>query len=153
MMCLIIRFSLRMHLSIMLFFLYSRCIRSDVPPHFDRYVVHSLVFCVVFCRSLLFFCQLYSLRRIMVFDCPFGQGRHNNITGPRAKQCTGVHTYATTHRNKTVNVYKIKHIYIQYTTYIDKHGAPMLVSPRATSPRAHALRRHWIHTTPTSLQC
>jgi hypothetical protein len=25
---------------------------------------------------------------------------------------TGAHTYTTTHRNKTVNVYKIKHIYI-----------------------------------------
>ena len=45
-------------------------------------------------------------------------------------------------RNKTVNVYKIKHIYIQYTTYIDKHGAPMFVSPRVTAQRAYALRRH-----------
>jgi hypothetical protein len=62
--------------------------------------------------------------------------------GPRAKQCTGVIIYATTHGNKTVNVYKIKHIYIQYTTYIDKHGAPMLVSPRVIDQRAHALRRH-----------
>jgi hypothetical protein len=50
-------------------------------------------------------------------------------------------------RNKIVNVYKIKHIYIVlvfpiksefkpwknilYTTYIDKHGDPMLVGPRA----------------------
>ena len=53
--------------------------------------------------------------------------------------------YLTTHRNKTVNVYKIKHIdivlvfpaksvfkpqkNIQYTTCIDKHGAPMPVVP------------------------
>jgi hypothetical protein len=39
-------------------------------------------------------------------------GRLNNITGPREKQCTGAHTYTTTHRYKTVNVYTIKHIYI-----------------------------------------
>ena len=53
--------------------------------------------------------------------------------------------YLTTHRNKTVNVYKIKHIdivlvfptksvfkpqkNIQYTTCIDKHGATMPVVP------------------------
>ena len=30
---------------------------------------------------------------------------------------------------------------IQYTTYIDKHGAPKLVGPRTTAPRAHGLRR------------
>jgi hypothetical protein len=33
------------------------------------------------------------------------------------KQCTGAHTYATTHRNKTVNVYTIKHIYIYCIGY------------------------------------
>jgi hypothetical protein len=78
--------------------------------------------------------------------------------GPQQKQCTGAHTNTTTHRNKTVNVYKIKHVYIvlvfptksvfkpqkniQYTTYIDKHGAPKLEGPLTTAPRAHALRRH-----------
>jgi len=32
--------------------------------------------------------------------------------GPRAKQFTGANTYTTTHRNKTVNVDKIKHTFI-----------------------------------------
>jgi hypothetical protein len=32
--------------------------------------------------------------------------------GPRAKECTGAHTYTTTHRNKTVNVDKNKHVSI-----------------------------------------
>ena len=36
------------------------------------------------------------------------QGRLNNITGSRSKQCTGAHAYTTTRRNKTVNVNKIK---------------------------------------------
>jgi hypothetical protein len=36
----------------------------------------------------------------------------NSILGLLAKQCTGALTYTTTHRNKTVNVYPIKHIYI-----------------------------------------
>ena len=40
------------------------------------------------------------------------QGRLNSIIGPRAKQCTGPHTYTTTCSNETVNVYKIKHIFI-----------------------------------------
>jgi len=31
-----------------------------------------------------------------------------------------------------------------YTTYLDWHGAPMLVDPQTTAHRAHALRRHWI---------
>ncbi len=59
-----------------------------------------------------------------------------------------------------LNVHKIKHIYIvlvfpkniQCKTYIDKHGGPMLVGPRATAQRAHELRWYWIHTSPTSLQ-
>ena len=38
------------------------------------------------------------------------QGRLNSIIGPRAKQCTGVPTYTTTHRNKNVMVDRIKHI-------------------------------------------
>ena len=44
----------------------------------------------------------------------YKQSRLNSITGPRKKHCTGAYTYTTTHRNKTVNVYKIKHIYILY---------------------------------------
>jgi hypothetical protein len=40
------------------------------------------------------------------------QGRLNNLIDPRAKQWTGTHIYATTHRNKTANVVKIKHIFI-----------------------------------------
>jgi hypothetical protein len=36
----------------------------------------------------------------------------NSNIDPRAKQYTGAHTYTTTHRNKTVNVDKIKHNYI-----------------------------------------
>jgi hypothetical protein len=31
-------------------------------------------------------------------------GRLDSIIGPRSKQCTGVPTYTTTHRNKNVNV-------------------------------------------------
>jgi hypothetical protein len=40
------------------------------------------------------------------------QGHLNNIIGHRAKQCTGAHTYTTTHINKTVNVDKMKYIFI-----------------------------------------
>ena len=40
-----------------------------------------------------------------------GQSR-DSIIGPWAKQCTVALTYTTTHRNKTVNVDKIKHIII-----------------------------------------
>ena len=40
------------------------------------------------------------------------KGRLNNIIGPQAKQYIGAHTYTTTHRNKTVNVDKMKHIFI-----------------------------------------
>jgi hypothetical protein len=36
----------------------------------------------------------------------------NNIISHRAKQCTGAHTYTANHWNKTVNVIKIKHIFI-----------------------------------------
>jgi hypothetical protein len=35
-------------------------------------------------------------------------------TDPQEKHCTGAHTYTTTHRNKTVNVYKIIHILYWY---------------------------------------
>ena len=37
------------------------------------------------------------------------QSHLNSIIGPRAKQCTVAHTYTITHRNKIVNVDKIKH--------------------------------------------
>jgi hypothetical protein len=32
-----------------------------------------------------------------------------------------------------------------YTTYIDKHWAPMLVDPLVTAQRAHALKRHCMY--------
>jgi hypothetical protein len=37
------------------------------------------------------------------------QGHLNINIGPRTKQCSGAHTYTTTHSNKTVNVDKIDH--------------------------------------------
>jgi len=44
---------------------------------------------------------------------PHGHGyRLNSIIGPQAKGCTGAPTYSTTYMNKTVNVDKIKHIFI-----------------------------------------
>jgi hypothetical protein len=46
------------------------------------------------------------MRELQVYN----QGHLNSIIGPWEKQCT--HTYTTTHRNKTVNVDKIKHIFI-----------------------------------------
>ena len=42
----------------------------------------------------------------------YGQGRLSSIVGPGAEQCTEVNTYATTHRNKNVNVDKINHKFI-----------------------------------------
>jgi hypothetical protein len=36
------------------------------------------------------------------------------IIDTREKQCTGPHAYTTPHINKTVNVYKIKHISIAF---------------------------------------
>ena len=39
------------------------------------------------------------------------QDRLASVIGPQAKQCTGAHSN-TTHRNKTVNVDQIKHIFI-----------------------------------------
>jgi hypothetical protein len=43
------------------------------------------------------------------------------LIGPWAKQCTGAHIYTTTHRNITVNVDKINHIFIALVLppYID----------------------------------
>jgi hypothetical protein len=32
-----------------------------------------------------------------------------------------------------------------YTTYIDKHWAPMLVDPLVTAQRAHTLKRHCMY--------
>ena len=40
------------------------------------------------------------------------QGHLNSIKGPRAKQHTGANTCKTTHRKKSANVDKIKHIFI-----------------------------------------
>jgi len=40
------------------------------------------------------------------------QGRISSIIGTRAMQRTVVHSYTTTHRNKTVEIDKIKHILI-----------------------------------------
>jgi hypothetical protein len=48
----------------------------------------------------------------MVDILRFSHGRLNNIIGPRAKQHAGAHAYTTTHRDKSVNVDKIKHIFI-----------------------------------------
>ena len=41
-------------------------------------------------------------------------GRLDSIIGPRSKQCTGVPTYTTTHRNKNVNVVQIKYLFIVF---------------------------------------
>jgi hypothetical protein len=45
---------------------------------------------------------------------PCDQGCLNSIIDLREKQCTEVHTYKNTHRDKTVNVDKIKHIFIVF---------------------------------------
>ena len=70
----------------------------------------------------------------------YAQGRLISIISPQSKQYTGTPTYTTTHKNKNVNVDRIKHIFIvlilppksvfkpsknmPYTTCIDKHGPP-----------------------------
>jgi hypothetical protein len=87
------------------------------------------------------------------------QGRHTSIIGPRTKQCIGAPTYTNTHRNKSVIVDKIKHIFIKLVLptksvlkTLKKHAVhnihrlewePMVVGPRANAQRAHVLRRHW----------
>ena len=48
----------------------------------------------------------------MILQTTFGTGPSFSIIGPRAKERTGAPTYTTTHMNKTVNVDKIKHIFI-----------------------------------------
>ena len=86
---------------------------------------------------------------------PSTQG-HLIIIGPREKQCTGAHTSTTTHRNKTVNVDKIKHIFIvlvlptKSVLNIKKKNAvynipKLLWGPRATAQHVHALRQHCLH--------
>jgi hypothetical protein len=92
--------------------------------------------------------------------CTCTQGRLNSIIYPWAKQCPGAHTYTTTYRNKTVNVDKIKHIFIVWELPIKlvfehyKHSihnihrlawAPMIVDPRETAQCAYALRRHCMY--------
>jgi hypothetical protein len=57
----------------------------------------------------------YQFHKNVTFDlkiAPCDQGRLNSIINPRENQCTGIHTYINTHRDKTVNVNKIKHIFI-----------------------------------------
>ena len=88
---------------------------------------------------------------------PHRQERLNSIIGPWEKEYTGTPTYTTTRVNKTVNVYKIKNIFIvlvlptKSVLKHKKHGmhnihmslwGPMLMNPRATAQRAHALKRH-----------
>ena len=64
-------------------------------------------------------------------------------------------TYTATHRNKTVNVDKIEHIFIVLvlpttsvhnilSTY-NSMGALCSLGPRETAQRAHVLRRHCIY--------
>jgi hypothetical protein len=57
----------------------------------------------------------YQFHKNVTFDlkiAPYDQGRLNSIIDPQEKQCTEVHTYTNTYRDKTVNVDKIKHIFI-----------------------------------------
>ena len=59
----------------------------------------------------------YQFHKNVTFDlkiAPCDQGRLNSIVDPPKKQCTEVHTYTNTHRDKTVNVDKIKHIFIVF---------------------------------------
>ena len=76
---------------------------------------------------------IYRFHKDVTFDHEIApSGCINSIIDPREKQCTEVHTYTNTHRDTTVNVDKIKHIFIVfvhkqrlniknmlYTTYID----------------------------------
>jgi hypothetical protein len=59
----------------------------------------------------------YQFHKNVTFDlniAPCEQGRLNSIIDSQEKQCTGIHTYTNTHRDKTVNVDKIKHIFIVF---------------------------------------
>lgn len=85
----------------------------------------------------------------MITNNDFYQDRPHGIIGPREKEGPwATATYTTTYMNKTVDIGTSNKISVQplqnipYTTYIDKHWALMLVDPRKTAQRAHALRRH-----------
>ena len=78
-----------------------------------------LIFWPLCCLSLLFMVYVFS----HFFPCIYRSVHKyehsltlraviSSIIGPWAKQWTGVPTYTITHRNKTVNVDKIKHIFI-----------------------------------------
>jgi hypothetical protein len=59
----------------------------------------------------------YQFHKDVTFDlkiAPCDQGCQNSIIDPQEKQCTGVHTYTNTNRDKIVNVDKIKHIFIVF---------------------------------------
>lgn len=93
----------------------------------------------------------------------YGDGRPTSIIGHWAKQSTGVPTYTTTHRNKTVTVDTIKHILIVLvlqTTSVFKHRktchthhTQISIGPIcswAAPQHAHVLRRHclWFYYSP-----
>jgi hypothetical protein len=52
------------------------------------------------------------LKLVSYITLDFTQNRLKIIIGPLAKQCTGAHIYATTDKNKTVNVDKMKQMFI-----------------------------------------
>ena len=54
----------------------------------------------------------YPWEAALVWLSMCGNGRLISIIGPQSKQYTGAPTYTATHRNKNVNVDKIKHIFI-----------------------------------------
>ena len=59
----------------------------------------------------------YQFHKNVSFDlqiAPCDKGCLNSIIDPREKQYNEVHTYTNTHRDKTVNVNKIKHIFIVF---------------------------------------
>ena len=60
--------------------------------------------------------QLYHQAPVLKNNGEYWQGHLNSFIcpppPPRSEQCTGANTYTTTHRNKTVNVDKIRHIFI-----------------------------------------
>ena len=80
-------------------------------------------------------CLHYQFHKNVTIDLRIAlcdKGRLNSIIDLREEQCTEVHTYTNTHRDKTVNVNNIKHIFIVFvqnqrldikhmmqTTYID----------------------------------
>ena len=56
------------------------------------------------------------LKLVSYITLDFTQNRLKIIIGPLAKQCTGAHIYATTDKNKTVNVDKMKDVYCIVTS-------------------------------------